>query len=134
MPTIKQAVLKVAKENPEFARALTAELKKTAGGFRVPLKNGSKVGPRQIKMVCQKSGEFKMDYFDWTKIQWEKSGTNPSGLDQFKTYHTIWRVWPKTGTFGDRKDPGYIWGYIEAGVTDARGDQVEVTATLYVKV
>jgi len=110
----------------------TAEVVKTAGGLQLPLKNGSKVGSRQIMAICKKAG-FDMDYFDWSKIQWEKSGNETSG-GQFKTYHTIWRVWPKDGTFGDRKDPGYIWGYVEAGVTEARGDQVEVKAVLYLKV
>lgn len=131
MSNIKKAVLKVARENPEFARLLKAELSKKAGGFALPLKNGAKVGPRQIKMACKKSNSFDMDFFDWTKIQWVKTGNETSG-GQFKTYHTIWRVFPQ-GDFGNRQSD-YIWGYVEAGVTEERGGFVEVKAVLYVKI
>lgn len=109
----------------------TADITKTAGGFMVPLKNGAKIGPRQIKAVCKKEGGFKMDFYDWTKVQWEKTGNETAG-GQFKTYHTIWRVFPP-GEFGNRQSD-YVWGYVEAGVSEGRSGQVEVKAVLYVKV
>jgi hypothetical protein len=111
MSDIKKAVLKVAKANPEFRKALQAELKKTAGGTGWPLTpRPVVVGPRRIKKTIIDSGEFTREYLeslDFNKVEYDKPEKNT-----FRINGTLvtWRVFPK-GSFGDR-DSNYVYGYV----------------------
>lgn len=135
MSDLNKALAKVARENPEFARALTAELKKTAGAYTVPLKSGAKITPRKIKAFVYKSNEYVRDWLDqmdWSKVEWTKPDTMNMHTG-FVGAHSVWRVF-KAGEFGDRKsEHGYLWGYVFGGVSHGSSGGVEVSSYLYLK-
>ena len=111
MSNLKKAVLKVAKKNPEFARLLKAELKKTAGGTGFELTpRPVVVGPRRIKKTIIDSGAFTRDYLeslDFRKVEYDKPEKNPWRINGTVV---TWRVFPK-GSFGDRES-NYVYGYV----------------------
>jgi hypothetical protein len=111
MSDIKKAILKVAQENPKFAKLLKAELTKTAGGTGWPLTpKPVVVGPRRIKKAIIGSNEFTREYLeslDFKKVEYEKPEKNPYRINGTLV---TWRVFPK-GSFGDR-DSNYVWGYV----------------------
>lgn len=136
MSNINKAILKVAQGNPEFARLLKAELRKTAGGYTIPLKSGAKVTPRKIKAFVYKSNEYQRDWLeqmDWSKVAWEKPDITDM-MNGFIGAHTLWRVF-KAGEFGDLKsEHGYLWGYVFGGVSHGSSSGVEVSSYLYLKI
>jgi len=111
MSNIKSAVLKVARENPEFARLLKAELSKEAGGTGWPLTpRPLVVGLRRIQKTVVESGDYDQAFLaklDFRKVEFEKPIPNP-----YRANGTLvwWRVFPK-GSYGDR-DSDYVYGYV----------------------
>jgi len=130
MSDIKKAVLKVAQENPEFARLLKAELTKTAGGTGGPLTpRPLVVGPRRIKKTVLMGG-FDQDFvdkLDFRKVEFDKPEKNPYRLNGTIVW---WRVFPK-GSYGDRKSD-YVHGYVMSE-WDVGPKGVKITGWVVVK-